>query len=221
MSLSDPAGWTGSPEASGAIMMAVCTRGSAGRWPKAPSSGSEDCICKTCTGSLPTAPAAVKQDQLRCNCSIHRRLSEPRRQERPVLARQLYAIHRRRRGLPAPHFLPRRTAGIIRVADAPHKTGETEPEVKSPQHTPHQPHANTARYAFPLVRSQILGSRDRTRTYNLPVNRRSVAAGAMIPGRPVQASSPALLPLEALSLSFYQSCRRVPGNAVLSVLAWC
>jgi hypothetical protein len=80
-----------------------------------------------------------KQDQLRCNCLIHRRPSEPRRQERPVLARQLYAIHRRRRRLPAPHFLPRRTAGIIRVADAPHKTGETEPEVKiptkSPQHT--------------------------------------------------------------------------------------
>ena len=111
------------------------------------------------------------------------RLSEPRRQERPVLARQLYAIHRRRRELPAPHFLPRRTAGIIRVADAPHKTGETEPEVKiptkSPQHTrPTSPHANTARYAFPLVRGQILGSRDRTRTYNLPVNRRPVMAGS-------------------------------------------
>jgi hypothetical protein len=79
------------------------------------------------------------------------------------------------RGAPLPRPRPRRAAGNLAADQDPHKI-----PTPNAAHRSHQHRNGTAMITyFCWSEARFASSRDRTRTYNLPVNRRSVPRGAI------------------------------------------
>jgi len=99
-------------------------------------------------------------------------------------------------------------------------SGQDPHKIPTPHatHRPCQHHAEiTASRYFRWSETRLASSRDRTRTYNLPVNRRPVTAGGA-PGLSAASPCPACIKaLAGLTRPCWQTCRLVPDNAVSSV----